>query len=234
MMKLLPCLLVISALYTNLARGQSESPPTDARYLIWQPDVEITFSDYTIAPDAKAKDLSARHGIGTVSVIELLRIVDIPKRKRDLKDHPERWYIAPAFCRKCSSLTSEDPTGLKHDRLYFDLSELAARYARMRMDSLYAQDPADNFASIWLETVCSDADEMMHRMFNTYGREVVLTRSDSAYASWRTFTDEMLAMRPDNTTKAEDRQRFMSGSPLSQDYKVAKHRMGDMLGRPRK
>lgn len=210
--------------------AQEEIPLRNDRYIIWQPDARIELSDYTAQLTPKHQKLSERLGIGTVSTIQLLRIVDGPKRKRDAKELPERWYIAPAFCRACSSLNRPDSLGLAHDRIFFDMAELSARWARRQMDSLRTVLNIDNVGAAFIETVCMDADEMMHGLMHTYIKEVVLTRSDSAQASWRDFMHEMLDLWQYTTTQ-EDCQRFVHDAPLDERYNVLKYRSGDIRGR---
>ena len=182
-----------------------------------------------MVPDTKSLRLSQQLGIGTISVMELLRVVDVPKRKRDRKTRPEVIYIAPAFCRKCSSVLWNDPVGVMHDQWLFDATEMAARVARADMDSLRILFNADNTGLMWLETVVKKADEFRWRMYNTYFKEVVLTHSDSAYVSWRSVMDEMLSKTGGRATRIVDCQRFVLNEPLIEGYTKPKYRSGDLF-----
>lgn len=216
------------------AVAQDTIAPQSLRYIFWQPDAVINFQDYVQPPDSGDFRMRDKYGIGVMGTVELLSAVDVPKKKRDLAKMGEAIYMAPAFCRECSAFLWEDSMGLKHDRIFFDMAEIATRNARKELDSISTSLHVDNGGVMFLETFLQDAEDMRLAMMRDYFVQVVIAKSDSAYVVWRTFVDEALFHTSAYTTRPDDCMRFSAGRPIKAGYVMPGSRMGDMFPEKRR
>ena len=204
------------------------------RYIFWQPNAVIDISDYQQEPDSGDIRMSAKYGVGVLGTIELLRVVDVPKRKRDLAKMGEAVYTVPAFCRACSAMLWEDSMGIEHDKIFLDMAEISVRCVREKLDSIRAQLHSDNTGVMFLETFVQDAEVMRLAMMRDYLQQVVLTKSDSAYSAWRAFVEYSLTRAAAYATRPEDYQRFIAAKPIKAGYVVPEFIMGDMFANQRR
>lgn len=218
----------------SLAISQDTIAARNQKYIFWQPNAVITYGDYLQSPDSSDYRMKEKYGIGVMGTLEFFRTVDIPKKKRDLAKLGEAVYIAPAFCRECSAMIWEDPKGVEHDRIFFDLAEISVRYARKQLDSIRTASPVDNAGMMFLETLVQDAEDMRMEMMRDYWVQVVVTKSDSAYAEWRSTVDKGLLHTITYATRLEDCQRFIVDKPTKAGYVMPKSRTGDMFPEKRR
>lgn len=206
-----------------LASAQTVVPAENEDDIYWQPGVQIHFSDYQSQDKKDCIEVNEKYGLTMLSNFALRGIVDVPRKRGNY----DKFYIAPAFCKKCSCLLSEDTLILKVDHLLFDIAEVYARKARIELLAMQKEMNADNTYSLVFTTVKSKWEDEMVTFFGSVISEILIKKSDSAYQKTRKIVDDALFKTSIYATKEEDYQRFITNQP-EKGYKMAKVIVGDM------
>jgi hypothetical protein len=210
-------------LTSSLAIAQTVVPAENEDDIYWQPGVQIHFSDYQSENKQDCIESNEKYGLKMASSFTLRGIVDVPKKR----GHYDKFYIAPAFCKKCSCQLSEDTLHLKVDHLLFDIAEVCSRNARKELYAMQKEMNADNTYSMVFTTIRSKWEDEMMAFFGPVIREILVEKSDSAYLKFRKLVDDNLLKTSIYATQPEDYQRFITNQP-EKGYKMAKVIIGDM------
>lgn len=224
--KIFIALCIIS---TNL-NAQTGYVTESENKIYWQPDAKIEFSDYQSPTNDVCIKYNEKYGTLMSSSIGLSGIVDIPKKRKK----NDKFYIAPAFCKNCSCILTEDSLSLLVDRLLFDFAEICARGARRSLLDINKKMNADNTYTMFFTTIKNEWDEQMQGVFGTITRDILIEKIDTAFNSWRQLADELLLETEIYATKPEDCYRFILGKPIEKGYKQAETIMGDMRSENKK
>ena len=154
--------------------------------------------------------------------VGLWTVIDEPKKKRKRGKLLERTYFTPAFEFAESFQLADDSLGYLTQLLIFDAYELGARRCRMDIEQYYNQMPYYGTISIVFKKVEAENMIMVQGMINNIIQAVYVDRDENAYPSWRNTIDELLADTEGYSTSDQDRLRFITLEPLSDDYRKAK------------
>jgi hypothetical protein len=194
------------------------------KYLYWQPEIKIQFSDYKEPSDTNCIKFNKRYGYKMAGVIDIRGFVDIPKRKGKI----DKVYIVPVFCKNCSCIISEDSLELKVDQLCFDLAEIYARTARQYLLDTQKALNIDNPNTMFFTTIKNTCNKEMRTAFGQIFREILIDKKENAYQEWRKKIDKTLEETKEFATKPEECYRFILDKPIEKGYKQVKYIVGDM------
>jgi hypothetical protein len=207
-------------------KAQNEYQLEDEFEIYWQPNAQIDFSDYQSTNQEECIKCFEKYGFSMAANIVLRGVVDIPVKKRSKKF--DKVYLAPAFCKNCSCLLSEDSLNLEVDRLMFDMAEVCARHARKELLEMHNLMKADNSNAMFYTTVKNKWDAEMTAYFVSVLTDVLIEKKDSAFIKWRNSVDEILLLSQEYATQPEDCHRLATNKPIEEGYKMAKTIMGDL------
>ena len=213
---------------TNNIFGQEKFITETETHIFWQPDVVLTEDDFQgkVPNDTSMTSLCEKKGICTVGYYDVCSVLDIPKRKRKRGKLLEKAYFAPVFEKTTSYIMNGDTTGIKNEKIIFDIKELVARYARKELVRLQKKMEAYGTISIMFKSVEADSKKMEEMLISNYVYDLYTSKKEGAYEDWRKKIDTMLEETKEFTTKPEDCHRFATGKPIDKNYKMAKKIIG--------
>jgi hypothetical protein len=207
--------LIFNFVFTQESRLETE------KFLYWQTDTRLQFSDYQRSADSSDIAEMNKYDTKSLANIQIHSILDYPKKARKIKTLKEQWYLTPAFCKKCSPLIMQDSIELLQDQVFFDIAEYCTRATRIRIAELEKQNYGNSFIGAAFPGLIDKMYEMMREMFGSFGRAVIIEKKPGAYEEWRKSIDEMLEETKDYATRSIDCQRFINDKPFSDEYKVS-------------
>ncbi len=217
------CLFVLPSL-AHATEGNNRNK----ELIVWQPDTEISLSDYQDTISNYTHRVNELYGLNLCANIQLMSKVDIPLKKKDRGIQPELAYFGAVFCKHCSSYLKEDTTQLKHDRIFFDIAELCARKARQELESVCQIIPDYGVKTIFTHTIMAEMNDLLFSIVRGYRKEVLVDKKEGAYEEWMKMIADMLRETRDYATKPEDYTRFISNEPIRKGYTVADTIVGDL------
>lgn len=226
-------LLTIALFGLLLSVSGQEYITEDKTHIIWQEGKTLSFDDYQ-GPYQEISGLDTTK-CGANGFFGVGSVLDIQKNKRILRQGQlEHAYFVPMFSKYQSFLTRKDSTDLRNDQLMWEICEVACRWARRQLHTIYIQMCEDSglekitgTIAIHYQTVYNQAKELKADMCNAFFANVVMEQTES-YESWREMIDEMLEDMKDYATPAEDAHRILTGKPTNKKLKQAESVWGDM------
>ncbi len=197
-------------------------------WIYWQKDRPLTFQDYNGRVGACGAEVIDDSIIIEVSAcLGLWSVLDIPKTWKKGVEY-EKFYFVPVFNIQKSWAKSKDSIAILKQQVYFDLNELAARWARKELYDLREQsENATGTTAIYYATIEQKMQEMKKGMYSSYFNAVFRTNSRDSLQSWVDFTTEMLEKTKEYETKEIEFERITSGQS-EKGYKKAKKIIGPM------
>lgn len=208
--------------------GQSDYTTEDSTHIFWQPGVNLSFGDFKGTPSEKEMEMLRKYEITALAAIGIWSVLDVPKRKKDRGKKLEKVYFAPAFSIMGSSAISPDSMQIAIQKVYFDIAELAARWARRELQSMQEKMNAYGTLYFMYTTVEKDMQDKYLQMINAYTQEVIIEKKPGAYESWRSFYDEMLEETKAWATTPEECHRHLTGKPTERGYEKSPTVAGPM------
>lgn len=138
----------------------------------------------------------------------------------------KNFILSPVFNVNKSWAKSNDSIAILKQQVYFDLSELSARWARKELYSL--REKAGNSTgttAIYYETIRQKMQEMKQGAYASYFDAVFRTNSLDSLQNWVDFTTEMLEKTNNFETKAIEFERIINDKP-EKGYKKAQRIIG--------
>jgi hypothetical protein len=184
--------------------AQAVYPVKDPDYVFWRGDLKIGEEDFkcTVKQDR------------TTAAVAVWTALDLPK---DLSKSP-KIYLAAVFVPNMSWLAANDTQSIEKQKLYIDICEIWARWARIKFSNL-----ADSLKTA--STICpafsgiiKEMNENRLRMYRRYTRAVFMDKKPGAFVAWKDTVMERLNMTKQWATRPEDAQRFIAGQPLLDGY----------------
>lgn len=231
-MKFHTSIFILFSIIVATVNGQSQLQTEDKDNLYWQQDVKINYSHFQSESDEDCIKYNKQYGLKMSANIQLKGIVDIPEshlsRKIQKRTGYDKLYLAPAFCKNCSCLLSEDSVELAVYQLLFDVAEMCARGARKELLETQKQMNINNVNTMFFTTVKNKWDERIRGTWASIYQDVLIQKKDNAYSEWRKLVDELLEANKDYATKPNEIKRLILGEPIEQDYIQAKSIIGDL------
>jgi len=197
-----------------------------AEYLYWQPYVVIEFGDFQRTEvDPRGRELMEKYSLNSLVNVQIHCILDYPKKKKKIKVLPEQWYIAPAFCKKCSPMVAKDSLELEIAEIYFDIAEYCARLARKSLNEVELQQDVHGLVAVVFPRQVEEMYNLMKDMFSSFGRSIA-DNKENAIDEWKPAVFEMLSLTEEFATTAADCDRFIQGKPKSEQYKLVYEKYG--------
>lgn len=194
----------------------------------WQPDIKLTIADFKADTSTIGK-LNRKYGVQAYSYCILKSVLDVPKKKKERGKKLEKIYFAPCIDKYQSVSITTDSFELAKQQVYLDITELYARIARIQLESY--RDSLDNVYGLYwslYSTVVSDVCIERNEMYDAYTNDVFIIDKDGYYQKWRQLIDERLSETTKYATTPEDCNRFLSGKPLTKDYKMSPDYLGEI------
>jgi hypothetical protein len=231
-MKLHALIFIFFSFIVSMANGQSHLQTEDKENLYWQPNIKIDYSHFQSESNADCIKYNEKYGLKMSANIQLRGIVDIPKshlaRKIKNRTGNDKAYLAPAFCKNCSCILSEDSVELVVYQLLFDVAEMCARGARKELLETQKQMNINNVNTMLFTTVKNKWEERMRGTWASIYQDVLIQKKDGAYAEWRKLVDELLEANKAFSTQPNEINRLILGKPIEQDYIQAESIIGDL------
>jgi hypothetical protein len=208
--------------------GQIKYVTEDNEHIFWQPSIKLKYNDFIGDTTKELMDLCRKYNLTAISYADIWSILDVPKKKKDRKKKLEKVYFAPCFCKTASFAISKDTMQIAIQAVYFDICELAARWARRRLQNL--QDSLKGYGILYImySSVEGEMEEQKTKMFMAYTKEVIYDKKPGAFESWRKFYDEMLEKTKQWATKPEECYRFITTKPIEPGYEKSPMIVGDL------
>jgi hypothetical protein len=208
--------------------GQINYITEDTTHIIWQPSVKLAYTDFKGTPSEKEMNMFNKYDMTASAAIGIWSVLDVPKRKRDRGKKLEKVYFAPAFSKYGSVVISPDSLQIAIQIVYFDIAELAARWARRELRTF--QDKMKGYGTLFLmySTIEKDMQEKYNQMIGAYTKDVFVDKKPDAYEIWRKFYDEMLEETKEWATTPQECQRLLIGKPMEPDYEKSPTIAGPM------
>ena len=212
-------ILIVANSYCQTDRYQTDW------FLYWQPSISLEFSDFQKIPNSDELSMFNKYGVQSMANVQIHAILDYPKKARKINTLKEQWYIAPAFCKKCSPISEHDKSELLQAQVYFDIAEFCARISRRSIaeieQQLNDQNVGNGAIAAAFPRIVDEMYNLMAEMFSSYGRQVIIDKNPGAYEEWRSSVDEMLESTIEYQTKSIECKRFMNEKPFSDEYQVS-------------
>jgi hypothetical protein len=134
----------------------------------------------------------------------------------------------PVFNVKKSWAKSTDSIAILKQQVFFDMTELATRWARKELYTLREEtENATGTTAIFYSTIKKEMQEFKQEMYASYFDAVFRTNSLDSLQSWVDFTAEMLKETKEFETKEIEFERIITGKS-EKGYKKAKKIIGPM------
>jgi hypothetical protein len=209
-------ILVLCAISIQLSA--QDYPTQNENFIFWQPNIKINFSDFQGTIDSTAIRLNQKYGLQLISSTGIKSALDIPKKSKQRQIKPKKIYFAPVFCKKCSSILSEDSTELKREQLYFDVAEFFTRQARMELETVYEKRPTSDTLTVMFFSIRDKWTEDMYNTLAIYFKEVIEEKQENAHERWAKRMAENLEKTQEYATKPEECYRLMTHKPIEKEY----------------
>ncbi len=221
--------ITIGILMMAMTLWSQRSTLDRSEWIYWQQDRPLTFKDYKGEVGACGPEIIEDSiPIEVSACLGLWSILDIPKSWKEGVEY-ERFYFVPVFNVNKSWAKSNDSLAIVKQQVFFDLSELAARWARKELLSLRQQtDNATGTTAIYYATIKKEMDEKQDGMCASYFDDVFRTNNLDSLQSWVDFTAELLEETKEFCTKEIEFERLISGQP-EKGYKEAKRIIGPLV-----
>jgi len=183
----------------------------DSTYIFWQEGTKINYKDY--------KGLSFPNRIPVIAEIGIWTVLDLPE-KAEYNSNPVHFYIAPLFDRNMSHADSNDLSLLAVNNIYFDISELCARYARKKMTAVLLDTLGSSYliASSAFKSIIKEMHEKRLRMNRQFYTDYFRLKNRKAINTWRARLNDELKITSNWATQPKDCYRFISRTPLEKGY----------------
>ncbi len=200
------------------------------KYICWSEDLSLEAEDFQGTVGECGEEIIDRIKINASACLGVWSILDIPKRWKRGKEY-ERFYFAPVLDKTKSWTTTKDSIEILKQKVYLDLSEIAARWARRQLYELRKQsDNATGITAIYYSTIKQKMENFKLDMYSGYFNAVIRTNNIDSLESWMNLVEEMLETHKEYATKPYEFQRLLTGNP-EKGYKQAKKIIGPL--RPR-
>ena len=221
-------LQILIILITAIAFSQENDHLKFKEHIFWQENVKLKTADFK--NDGKNIPNAIKYcdtiGLCTVGAFGIFAVLDVPKKNRKRSKLKEKLYIVPAFELPKSYRIKNDSLGVEKQQVVFDIYELSARWMRRELTKLTKTMNAYGALSIWFKTIENDAMQMNKAMVDGFTTEVFILGKENAYEDWRKKIDQLLAETNEFKTAPEEINRFITGKPLIENYKMADQLMG--------
>jgi hypothetical protein len=209
--------------------GQTSYPTHDSVHIFWQPNLKLTYYDYTGQPDSIILDMMQKYQFSASASVGIWSILDIPKKKKDRYKKFEKVYFAPAFERTTSFAKSNDTLQIEMQNLYLDICEIWARWARKELKTLQDTTNSTGTLSIFYMTVKQDMNDRRLAINKAYIKEVFIDKIEGAFIKWKTDISKQLDETKQWATTPEECYRLMTGKPIEEGYIKAPTVIGPMF-----
>ncbi|MCD4793757.1 MAG: hypothetical protein K8R54_11010 [Bacteroidales bacterium] len=211
--------------------GQESILTESETHIFWQSDRILTKNDFKgdCSNNPKLVKLCEENDLCTHASLGFFTVLDIPKKKREAGKFLEKAYFVPAFEKITSCIIEDDSIGIYKQKVVFDIYEVSARYARKQLALLQDSIEGYGIVSIMFKSVESKSIDLQDYLVHHFTKDVYIEQKEGAYLEWRSRIDSLLVDLEEFATKPEDCYRFVKGSPLDKNYKMAKKIIGDMF-----
>jgi hypothetical protein len=221
-------ILIISFLTFVITSYSQESSLNRNDWIYWQNDKRLTFQDFNgKVGDCGPELIDDSIKIEVSACLGIWSILDVPKSWKKGVDY-ERFYFVPVFNVKKSWAKSTDSIAILKQQVFFDMTELATRWARKELYTLREEtENATGTTAIFYSTIKKEMQEFKQEMYASYFDAVFRTNSLDSLQSWVDFTAEMLKETKEFETKEIEFERIITGKS-EKGYKKAKKIIGPM------
>ena len=146
--------------------------------IYWQKDQKLTNKDFQgNVGDCGTDIIDDIVYLEAEGCMAIWSILDIPKTWKKGVEY-EKFYFAPVFNTKKSWAKSNDSIAILKIQIYFDLSELSARWARKELYRFREESHnATGASAIMYASIRGKMLAMKHEMFATYFNDVFRTNN---------------------------------------------------------
>lgn len=231
-------LFILISMFPLMSYAQRDND----RYVIWQPEVKLTFDMFQGVPaDSAQFEKLKSMGIGHVLSKGLWAVLDVPKTKKGWKTMFEKAYFCAAVDKSESYWIIRDSTELLFAQLLWDTCELSARVARKNLSDYEKQmndtisektesnKPTNGIIATFYMTALNDGKEFGRTLANSIVH-ISTTRDMEKYQEYRQMVEELLDELSEYATAPVEIERLMSGKP-EKGYVFAKTVNNDIKNR---
>jgi hypothetical protein len=219
-------ILTASLFIFGISVDAQKSDGDRSDWIFWQNDRPLIYENFKgQVGSCGAETLEDSINIEVSACLGIWSVLDIPKSWKKGVEY-ERFYFAPVFNINKSWAKSNDSIAILKQQVYFDLTELATRWARKELYSLREQSGnATGSTAIYYATIEKKMREFKQGMYVSYFDDVFRTNSIDSLQSWIDLTSEMLEETIEYRTRDIEFERLISGKS-EKGYKKAKKIVG--------
>lgn len=206
-MSKLSLLLLFFCLHWHVNSGQTVYSTQDSLLLFWQSQNQIAYNDYKLPVTSG----------GIHAEIALWTVLDLPLNIQKLHPSQMRVYLAPVCHRLYSRADTNDVSKIAVDNILFDILEVSAREARIKIANL----PDSVMDAIALSETFKAIVLTMHenrlRMIRAFKKEYRLNK-EKAVHDWQHKLKQDIGTTVEWATKPVECYRFILNQPLAENY----------------
>lgn len=200
-------IIFICCLLTWKGSAQTQFPTSDSILVFWQPENHIGYEDYRYP--SPVNDIYAE--------IALWTVLDLPQNAEVLRPHQMKIYIAPVCNRYMSRANKNDSSQIAIDNIYFDILELSAREARLKLSNLPDSAMKVKDLSETFKAIVREMHENRLRMNRKFIREL-REKKVGTLQSWQQKLNQDLGRREKWATQPAECYRFLQNHPIEAGY----------------
>lgn len=155
---------------------------------------------------------------GVYAELALWTALDLPQNTPALAPKQMKAYIAPVCALFRSYADTNDTVGIALDNIYFDILELCARKARVKLGKLPDSLMAIADLSKAFRQIVREMHEDRLRMNRKFHREMFRDENPKALETWQKMLSEELSKTAKWCTQPVECYRFLQNTPLEKDY----------------
>lgn len=202
-------IIFLSALFCFWTiQGQTKLPTRDSVYVFWQTEYQLEAGDYKNTGGYK----------GVYAEIALWTVLDLPGKTEVLTPKQMKFYIAPVCNRYRSYADKKDKVLFATNAIYFDILELSARSARVKLANLQDSAVSAEALSNVFKKIVLEMHEDRLRMTRKFHKEMLRDDKEGTLTTWQEKLKQELNNTAQWATRPIDCYRFLQNHPLEKDY----------------
>ncbi len=218
--------IVLFLFFLNLAFSQS-SDLNREDWIYWQKDRPLRHGDFKGEIGSCGEEYVADSiKMNAVACMAIWSVLDIPKSRKG--GIYERFYFAPVVNTNKSWARSGDTIAILQEQVFFNINELAARWARRELYLIREEnDNATGASAIHYETIRQKMDQFKNGVYRSYFDAAIRTQNLDSLNHWNGFIIEMLEKVQDYETREIEFERLVSRKS-EKGFKKAKKLIGPL------
>lgn len=188
--------------------AQSGLATRDSVYIFWQPENRLVLGDYKCSP---------AYG-GVHAEVALWSVLDLPVGTERLSPKQMKVAIAPVCHQRLSYADTADADRLAYGNVLFDILEVSARKARMKLSQLPDSVMSTAALSETVKTIVREMHEDRLRTNRKFHKEMFRDKKKDALTNWQQKLKQDLDSTAEWATRPIDCYRFLQNHPLEEGY----------------